>query len=128
MEDLLLKIANIFFYLFHTFLITFNLFGWLFSDTKKLNLLSLLLTFGSWGLLGLWKGWGYCFLTDWHYNILNRLGHHHLPSSYIAFLILKLTGWLPQAKLVNSITLALALLALCCSLWANLITTKTTRK
>ena len=128
MEDLLLKIANVFFYLFHTLLIAFNLFGWLFSTTKKFNLLSLLLTFGSWGLLGLWKGWGYCFLTDWHYDILNRLGHYQLPSSYIAFLILKLTGWLPQAGLVNSITLALALLALCCSLWVNLIATYTTRK
>ncbi|RTE51982.1 DUF2784 family protein [Arenibacter aquaticus] len=128
MEDLLLKIANIFFYLFHTLLIAFNLFGWLFSATRKLNLLSLLLTFGSWGLLGIWKGWGYCFLTDWHYDILNRLGHYQLPSSYIAFLTLKLTGWLPQAEFINTLTLCAAITALCCSLWANLIAPMSKRK
>jgi len=121
MDDVYLRITNSFFYVFHTVLIIFNLFGWILKTTRKLNLITLLLTFGSWVLLGIWKGWGYCFLTDWHYDILNRLGHHQLPSSYIAFLILKLTGWLPQAELINTLTLCAAITALCCSLWVNLI-------
>jgi hypothetical protein len=120
MREAVLQIANYFFYLFHTVLILFNLFGWLFPKTRRLNLVSLLLTFGSWVLLGFWKGWGYCFLTDWHYSILRQLGEKDLPSSYIAFLVEKITGWMPGTELVNFLTLGLAILALICSLWVNL--------
>lgn len=119
MSDFELHIANCFFYAFHTVLIFFNLFGWLFPRLRKLNLISLLITFGSWFLLGFWKGWGYCFLTDWHYRILRSLGEQHMPSSYIAFLIGKLTGYLPPTNLVDILTVGLACLALICSLWVN---------
>ncbi|WP_297795592.1 DUF2784 domain-containing protein [uncultured Eudoraea sp.] len=120
MKQAVLQLVNYFFYLFHTVLILFNLFGWMFPKTRKLNLVSLLVTFASWGILGLWKGWGYCFLTDWHYAILRQLGENDLPSSYIAFLVEKLTGWMPGTELVNSLTLGLAVVALICSLWVNL--------
>lgn len=119
MEDIELHIANYFFYLFHTTLIVFNLLGWAHYKTRRLNLITLIATFTSWGLLGIWKGWGYCFLTDWHYRILRRLGEVDLPSSYIAFLVERLTGWLPGTALVNTLTLSLTLLAFGCSLWTN---------
>ena len=119
MMDFGLNTANFIFYVFHTGLIVFNLFGWLHPKLRKLNLFSLLVTFGSWFLLGLWKGWGYCFLTDWHYQVLRSLGERDMPSSYIAFLVEKLTGWLPEAKLVDALTVGLAVLALLCSLWVN---------
>ncbi|UJH67338.1 DUF2784 family protein [Allomuricauda sp. SCSIO 65647] len=124
MKDLFLHLANYFFYIFHTALILFNLFGWLHPKTRRLNLITLSITFGSWFLLGIWFGWGYCFLTDWHYEILEKLGERDLPSSYIAFLVQKVTGWLPENGLINSLTIALALLALCCSLWSNWISRK----
>lgn len=120
MTDLLLHIANFFFYAFHTILIIFNLFGWLAPRMRKFNLISLLLTFGSWLILGLWKGWGYCFLTDWHYKILKALGERDIPSSYIAFLVKKLSGQTPNAEMVDIFTVSLAILALSCSLWTNL--------
>lgn len=120
MTEFGLQLANLFFYTFHTALVLFNVIGWMHPKTRKWNLATLLITFGSWFVLGLWKGWGYCFLTDWHYTILRRLGERDLPSSYIAFLVQKLTGWLPDAVLVNSLTLGLALVALACSLWVNL--------
>ncbi|MCW5515261.1 DUF2784 domain-containing protein [Muriicola sp. Z0-33] len=119
MTDTGLQLANFFFYVFHTVLIFFNLFGWIPARTRKLNLITLLATFASWIILGIWKGWGYCFLTDWHYDILRNLGEQDLPNSYIAFLVEKLSGWLPNADLINSLTLGLALLALACSLWVN---------
>jgi Protein of Unknown function (DUF2784) len=118
--DVGLHLANYFFYAFHAVLILFNLLGWLYKKTRKLNLITLLITFASWLLLGIWKGWGYCFLTDWHYSVLRQLGEHELPASYIAFLVQKTTGWLPNASLVNMLTLWLAVLALGCSLWVNL--------
>jgi hypothetical protein len=74
--------------------------------------------------LGIWKGWGYCFLTDWHYEVLERLGKQNLPRSYIAFLVEEITGWLPGVSLTNNFTVGLAVLALMCSLWVNLISTK----
>ena len=119
MMDFGLNTANFIFYVFHTGLIVFNLFGWLHPKLRKLNLFSLLVTFGSWFLLGLWKGWGYCFLTDWHYQVLRSLGERDMPSSYIAFLVEKLTGWFPEVKLVDALTVGLAVLALLCSLWVN---------
>jgi hypothetical protein len=42
-----------------------------------------------------------------------------MPSGYIAFLVQKLTGWLPNATLVNGLTLGLAIMALLCSLRVN---------
>jgi len=120
MKELLLHAANYFFFVFHTLLILFNLFGWLHPKTRKLNLITLLLTFGSWGILGIFYGWGYCFLTDWHYDILRRLGETGLPNSYIAFLVERLTGWLPEANLVNNLTVGLAVVALIASLGVNL--------
>jgi hypothetical protein len=120
MKDVALHLANAFFYVFHTVLIVFNLLGWLYPRTRKLNLISLLATFGSWGLLGFWKGWGYCFLTDWHYQVLRALGEKGMPSSYIAFLIEKITGLSLDPDLVNTLTVSLALLALVFSLWVNL--------
>ena len=120
MKDFVLQAANFLFYAFHTVLILFNLFGWLHPAMRKLNLISLLATFGSWILLGIWKGWGYCFLTDWHYQVLRALGEREMPSSYIAFLVEKITGWSPVAELVDLFTVGLAVLALICSLWVNL--------
>ena len=119
MTDSGLHIANFLFFVFHTALIAFNLLGWTFAPTRKLNLMSLLITFGSWFILGLWKGWGYCFLTDWHYRVLRALGESDMPSSYIAFLIKKFTGWLPNEQWVDVGTVGLAFLALVCSIWVN---------
>lgn len=126
--DFGLHIANTLFYIFHTVLIFFNLFGWLYPRMRKLNLISLLITFGSWLVLGFWKGWGYCFLTDWHYEVLRLLGEKDIPSSYIAFLVKKLTGWLPNAEMVDLFTVGFALLALLCSLWVNLRTRKQNKR
>ena len=38
MKDVALHLANSFFYVFHTVLIVFNLLGWLYPRTRKLNL------------------------------------------------------------------------------------------
>lgn len=119
MGDIWLQAANIFFYVFHTLLILFNLMGWALPRLRKLHLLSLICTLGSWFLLGIWYGWGYCFLTDWHYDVLRKLGKTDLPDSYISFLIASLSGWTPSSGLVNTLTISLTLLALGVSIWVN---------
>ena len=114
-----MQFLDIFFTVFHTCLILFNLFGWIWKKTLRLNLICLLLTAGSWVLLGIFYGLGYCPLTDWHFNILERLGHTDLPSSYISFLISRLFGLHPEPGFVDAATTWGLILALMASLYLN---------
>lgn len=95
---------NIFFIVFHTALTLFNVFGWLVPRVRKLNLVTLLLTAGSWFILGIWYGWGYCFCTDWHWAVRQHLGYHDVSYSYIHFLLLELTGINFRPSLVDTVT------------------------
>lgn len=46
-----------------------------------------------WAVIGpLFYGFGYCPLTDWHWDILHSLGETNLPSSYVKYLADRLTG------------------------------------
>jgi hypothetical protein len=119
MNNFWLEVLNYFFFVFHAVLIVFNVFGWIFVKTRKLHLYVLLITLFSWFVLGIWYGFGYCFLTDWDYEVLRKLGETQMPQSYIAFLIQKLTGWLPEAQLVNISTVVITMLALIASVWVN---------
>lgn len=92
MPQPLLKIIDVFFIGFHTILILFNVFGWLVPRWRFANFISLSLTAFSWFILGIWFGWGYCICTDWHWQIREMLGYQDMSSSYIHFLILKLTN------------------------------------
>lgn len=92
MPQPLLKIIDIFFIGFHTILILFNVFGWMVPRWRFANFISLFLTAFSWFILGIWFGWGYCICTDWHWQIREMLGYQDMSSSYIHFLILKLTN------------------------------------
>ena len=73
------KIANTLFFVFHVALIIFNLFGWIPKRLRKWNLAALSLTAFSWFALGIFYGFGYCFLTDWHWQIREKLGY--LPKA-----------------------------------------------
>jgi hypothetical protein len=119
MSPFLLYALHYFFLVFHTVLILFNLFGWLHPKTKKWHLLSLFVTLFSWIILGIWKGFGYCFLTDWHYQVLYQMGERNLPYSYISYLVHTLSGWMPPVVLVDTLTLVFTIAAFVCSLWMN---------
>ena len=88
----MLEFLDYFFFVFHTVLIFFNLFGWIWKKTRMLNLIVILLTAGSWGILGIWYGFGYCPFTDWHWKVRMELGHDDMTGSYIKFLADALTG------------------------------------
>lgn len=113
------RFLDIFFLLFHTALILFNLFGWIWVKTRKWNLATLALTAFSWVGLGFWYGFGYCFCTDWHWQVRRELGYADMPNSYITFLIEQWTGLLPGAGLVNTATVVLFVLACACSAYVN---------
>ena len=115
------RILDIFFLIFHTFLIFFNLFGWIWKRTRILNLIVLSLTGASWLFLGLIVGTlGYCPLTDWHFKILEKLGNTDLPWSYTKYLADRLTGLDISPSLVDKFTLWSFIAALVISLLFNL--------
>ncbi len=114
-----MKLLDIFFTLFHTSLVFFNLFGWIWKKTRRLNLICLLLTAGSWLILGIFYGWGYCPLTDWHFQILRKLGYADLPDSYLSFLFTRLTRLPIDQSLVDAVTLWGLIIALIISLFLN---------
>lgn len=91
-----------FFWVFHTVLIFFNLFGWIPARLRIWNLATLGLTLVSWLLMGLWNGIGYCVCTDYHFQIRRQLGLHDDADTYLQLLIFKLTSWNPPIDLVNT--------------------------
>jgi hypothetical protein len=118
---MLYRILDIFFVVFHTIIILFNLFGWIWKKTRLANLVLLLLTGGSWLFLGMIVGTlGYCPLTDWHFSILEKLGHTDLPVSYVKYLADRLAGSDFNPHLIDSITLYSFLAALLISVVLNI--------
>jgi hypothetical protein len=112
-------ILNYFFFFFHTAFTLFNIFGWVFKKTRKWNLLTLFLTAFSWFILGIWYGWGYCVCTQWHWQVREKLDYHDQSTSYIHFLVLKLTGINFNPRLVENITVTVFFASLLVSLWLN---------
>jgi hypothetical protein len=113
------QFLNIFFFAFHTLFTLFNITGWIWPATRKWHLLTLLLTAGSWFILGIWYGWGYCACTDWHYDAREHLGYHDQQGSYIHFLLLKLTDISFNRQLVEQATLIVFLITTVLSVWLN---------
>lgn len=90
-------------WVFHTLLIVFNLFGWMWSKTRKWNLVTLALTAFSWLVMGAFYGVGYCICTDAHYRIREALEIKDPSGSYLQLLTYKLSGWWPAESLTNTV-------------------------
>lgn len=86
-----LHLLDLFYTLLHLLIIGFNLLGWIWRATRRWHLYSVLLTAGSWLLLGIWYGIGYCPITDWQWNVKTRLGERDLPNSFVKYQLDKLT-------------------------------------
>ena len=88
----MLEFLNIFFIVFHTVFLLFNVLGWIWKKTRVWNLICLLLTALSWFVLGIWHGWGYCICTDWHWQVREQMGLFDRSDSYTHFLLYQLSG------------------------------------
>ena len=109
-----------FFFVFHSTLIAFNLFGWIWRKTRVANLVVVLLTVFSWTILGIWYGFGFCPSTEWHWQVRAKLGHYDMPSSYTKFLVDSLTGLDVNEKLVGIFAVMFLTLALFASVLTNM--------
>jgi hypothetical protein len=114
------RFLDLFFIVFHSVIIVFNLFGWLWKPARKINLITLLLTGFSWFILGVFYGIGYCPLTDWHWKVLHHLGKTDLPDSYVSYLLKRITGHGFNNGLIETLTVVLFFMALAASGYINL--------
>ena len=128
MPESLLKIIDVFFLGFHSVLTLFNVFGWLVPRWRLANFITLSLTAFSWFILGIWYGWGYCFCTDWHWQVRDMLGYQNTSSSYIHFLILRLTGLDLPVDLVDTATVIIFFFAFVASAYLNVKKWKTRKR
>jgi len=123
----MLQILDAFFTICHLIIIGFNLSGWIWAKTKKLHFYCILLTAGSWFFLGVWYGFGYCPITDWQWQIKERLGENNLPNSFIKYFADKVSGENISATLIDGLTATFFFLAALVSVYVNFIKKKTDR-
>jgi len=124
----MLTFLDIFFTITHIILTLFNLTGWIWKRTRKLHLITLGLTLLSWFVLGLWYGWGYCFLTDWHWQVKEKLGEQNLPASFIKYYADKISGNDVDPALVDRVTLGCLIFVVAAALYVNFFGNKNTAR
>lgn len=71
----------------HVLVIGAFLLLWIWPSTRKLHLLLVGAVALSWFGIGFWKGWGYCFITDWHWRVKHTLGDRDAAGSFIHYLV-----------------------------------------
>ena len=80
----------------HQILIVFILVGWMFCETRMLNLISFMLILFSWyglgPLLGKGNAWGYCVITDIQWQVQKKLGLDSRSGGYVKYLADNLLG------------------------------------
>jgi hypothetical protein len=115
----MLRLMDIFFTVLHLSVIGFNLFAWLWKKTRKAHLLVAGITLVSWFLLGIWYGWGYCFITDWQWQVKEKLGEINLPNSFVKYFADKVCGKNFDPALIDTVTLYSFLIAIAFSVYFN---------
>lgn len=88
--DTMLPFLNIMFDILHILLVIFIVTGWLFPDLRKMHLIVVLLTGCSWIIFG--NELNNCILTEWHFNILRKMGIINLPDTYTQYALKRITG------------------------------------
>jgi hypothetical protein len=85
-------ILNAFFHCCHLAIVSFILFAWIFPQARLFHLVFIFLTLGSWYILGIWMGSGYCPITDWHWKLKARMGEGRPSGTYIHYLVSHFLG------------------------------------
>lgn len=119
---------DFFFTILHLFIVGFNLLGWIWQRTRRLHFILVLLTIGSWLVLGIWYGLGYCPITDWQWQIKTHLGETGLPNSFIKYYADKISGKDVPAGFIDAATAICFATAAVLSVYVNFIKRKTQPK
>ncbi|MVN21429.1 DUF2784 domain-containing protein [Mucilaginibacter arboris] len=114
-----LQTQDFLFTILHLVIIGFNLFGWIWKPTRKLHFIFILLTAASWFVLGIWFGIGYCPITDWQWQVKEKLGEHNLPNSFIKYYADQISGKAIDASFIDTLTALCFFLAAMLSVYVN---------
>lgn len=111
-----LAVLDFLFHALHLAMIVVNTTFWWFRPTLRWAQIGLALTGLSWFALGPFYGWGYCFLTDWHWQIKEMRGEMDLPASYIEYLLheLSIGPFLREVVDLGTLTVFLISVVGCC--------------
>jgi hypothetical protein len=112
----------------HLALVFFNLFGWIPRITRKAHLVTIALTAASWLVLGIWFGTGYCPLTDWQWEVKEKLGAQNLPPNFIEYWAEALTGRDYDTSFVSLMITLFFALAAGLSLYVNFVLPRLTKR
>jgi hypothetical protein len=82
---IMLKAVDIALIIIHLAILLFNLLGWILPSTRKAHLVVVLITAFCWLVLGIWKGIGYCPITDLQWRVKENLGEGNLPNSFVTY-------------------------------------------
>ena len=74
------------------------------QSLQRWHLFVCILIASSWFMLGAWKGWGYCLVTDLQWRVLRQLGQTDLPDSYMPLLYRYLSGRVGNVQRIDRIT------------------------
>jgi hypothetical protein len=77
-----------------------------------------------WFILGIWFGIGYCPITDWDWQIKEKLGEHNLPNSFIKYYADIVVGHSVNASLIDTLTAAGFFIAALLAVYFNFIQKK----
>lgn len=111
-----LRLLDLLLYAVHLLIICFNLLGWIWRRTRPLHLLCVAITAASWLLLGFWYGLGYCFVTDWQWQVKAQLVQGKLPASFVEHFLNGVLGFSFSTEVVDGLTGGLFALAALLSL------------
>jgi hypothetical protein len=123
----MLKTLDLFYTFLHLAIIGFNLFAWIFPRLRKAHLISVGITAACWFILGIWYGWGYCPVTDWQWDVKEKLGEQNLPNSFIKYFADKISGSDINASLIDTVTLISFIVVILLSLYFNFFQKKQAR-
>lgn len=107
------------FTILHLAIIGFNLFGFIPKTTRKIHFWFTMLTLFCWSVLGICYGLGYCPITDWHWQIKEKMGEINLPDSFIKYFADGIFQTNFNADFIDGLTLGFFLGAIGISVWLN---------
>jgi len=106
-------------HMLHITIIVFCVVGWLLPPARPWHLMLCVLILASWFGLGLWKGWGYCLVTDLQWRLMRRLGEVSPQFGYVPMLWQRITGRSVDAQRVDQVTEGVFYFSALASLWVN---------
>lgn len=119
-----LRILDLLLTLLHFVIIGFNLLGWIWKRIRKLHLIVVFATAACWLILGIWFGIGYCPITDWDWQLKEKLGERNLPNSFIKYYADIIAGHSVNANLIDTLTAVGFFIAAALAVYFNFIQKK----